>query len=155
MINSRGTPDIVFDDGIMFPDIISINFTLTVDPDGNMEKGKGDVDSMVVGYVLCRHSYFHSWPDSTEQCGPFSGVKVTVASLECTDLLPLCSACISCSSALADSNMPELVLTDDDTYWAPAIRTGPSWEHFLQLDMRRRTVLSRIKLYGVQSDDVR
>ena len=145
----------MFDDGIMFPDIISLNFTLTVDPDGNMEKGKGDVDSMVVGYVLCRHSYFHNWPANTEQCGPFSGVKLTVGSPDCIDMLPLCTTCVSCSSAMDDTKTPELVLTDDDTYWAPAIRTGPHWEHFLQIFMRRKVILSRIKLYGVNSDDVR
>ena len=139
----------------MFPDMISINFTLTVDPDDKMEKGKGDVDSMVVGYVLCKHSYFHNWPDNTEQCGPFSGVKLTVSSPDCTDLLSLCTTCISSSSALADTNMPEHVFTNDSSYWAPAIRTGPHWQHFLEFFMRRKVVLSRIKIYQVESDDVR
>ena len=153
VINSRGSPDIIFDDGIMFPDIISINFTLTVNED--LEAGKGDLDSMVVGYVLCKHSYFQSWPDNIEQCGPFSGVKVTVATPDCSDLLPLCSACISCSSALEDTNIPEHVFSNDSAFWAPAIRTGPNWEHFLEIFMRRKVIISRIKIYGVDSDDVR
>ena len=148
-----GSPDIIFDDGIMFPDIISVNFTLTVNE--NMGVGKGEVHSMVVGYLLCKHSYFHSWPDNTEQCGPFSGVKVTVASPDCTDLLPLCTSCISSSSALAETNQPENVFTNDSSFWAPAIRTGPQWEHFLQIFMRRKVILSRIRIYDVDSDDVR
>ena len=153
MINSRGSPDIIFDDGIMFPDIIGLNFTLTVNE--NMDKGKGDLDSMVVGYVLCKHSYFQSWPDNLEQCGPFSGVKVSVTTPNCTDPLPLCSSCISSSSALEETNLPENVFSNDSSFWAPAIRTGPNWEHFLEIFMRRRVILSRIKIYKVDSDDVR
>ena len=137
----------------MFPDIISLNFTLTVNE--NMESGQGDLDSMVVGYVLCKHSYFQSWPDNLEQCGPFSGVKLTVSSPNCIDLLPLCSSCISCSSALAETNRPENVFNNDSAFWAPAIRTGPHWEHFLEIFMRRKVILSRIKIYQVDSDDVR
>ena len=76
VINHRGTPDIIFKDGIMFSDIISINLTLSVDPNDEMTKGKGDVHSMVVGYVLCKHFYSYSWPSTDEQCGPFSGAKV-------------------------------------------------------------------------------
>ena len=134
----------------MFPDIISLNFTLTV---VDIEEGKGEVHSMVVGYVLCKHSYFELWPDNIEQCGPFSGVKVTVISPDCSD--PLLIDCVSGSVALDESRAPGNVLTDDETYWAPTIRTGPHWEHFLQIFMRRKVILSRIKIYEVDSDDVR
>ena len=136
----------------MFPDIISLNFSLTV---VEIEPGKGEVHSMVVGYILCQHSDFLGWPVSLEQCGPFSGVKITVTSPDCSDPLQLATACVSASVALDQSRAPENVLTDDDTYWAPAIRTGPSWEHFIQIFMRRKVGLNRIKLYGVESEEVR
>ena len=151
VINHRGTPDIMFSEGIMFSDVISINLTLSVDPNDEMEKGKGDVHSMVVGYVLCQHSTFHGWPSSNEQCGPFSGMKVTVPSAACSAPLQLGTACLSSSSALEDSNLPANVLTDDDAYWAPAIRTGPNWEHYIEIFMRRRVALNRIKLYEADS----
>ena len=152
MINRQGSPDIIFDGGIMFPDIISVNFTLSV---VEIEEGKGEVHSMVVGYVLCMHSYFLGWPENTEQCGPFSGVKFTVTSPDCSDMLQLGSSCISGSSALEETLIPENVLTDDETYWSPAIRTGPQWQHSLQIFMRRKVGLNRIRLYEVESEDVR
>ena len=152
MRNRQGSPDIILDGGIMFPDIISVNFTLSV---VNIEEGKGEVHSMVGGYVLCKHSYFLGWPDDMEQCGPFSGVKFTVISPDCSDKLQLCTSCISGSSALDETRTPENVLKDDETFWSPAIRTGPLWEPFLQIFMRRKVGLNRIKLYGVESEDVR
>ena len=76
--NRQGSPDIILDGGIMFPDIISINFSVSVT---EIEDGKGEVHSMVVGYLLCKHSYFQKWPENIEQCGPFSGVKEGFSSL--------------------------------------------------------------------------
>ena len=78
MKNRQGSPDIILDGGIMFPDIISINFSVSVT---EIEDGKGEVHSMVVGYLLCKHSYFQKWPENIEQCGPFSGVKAGFSSL--------------------------------------------------------------------------
>ena len=51
--------------------------------------------------------------------------------------------------------MPENVLTDDDTFWSPAMRTGPQWQHFLQIFMKRKVGLNRIKVHGVETNDTR
>ena len=52
-----------------FPDIVSFNFTLTIDPQDIIPRGKGDVHSMVVAYASC--TYFGQATE--ELCGPYRG----------------------------------------------------------------------------------
>ena len=35
---------------------------------------------------------------------------------------------------------------NDDTYWAPAIRSGPNWKHNLQIYLRRKYRVTRIAI---------
>ena len=118
-----------------FPDIVSFNFTLSIDPGDIIPRGKGDVHSMVVAYASC--TYFGMTTE--ELCGPYRGnmstyiheislkcipgTKLTVSSPECLDPHVISDPCgLSASSALDESTLPENVLNNDDSYWAPAIR---------------------------------
>jgi hypothetical protein len=54
--------DFEFTGGILFPDIISLNFTLTVDPDQERPVGSGEAASAIVMHPICRQSQFLDWP---------------------------------------------------------------------------------------------
>ena len=62
---------------------------------------------------------------SSVQCAPCAGVKVVVTSPECFDPLAITDDCgVSASSALDEDTLPGNVIEDDETYWAPAIRSA-------------------------------
>ena len=59
------------------------------------------------------------------QCAPSAGVKVVVTSPECFDPLAITDDCgVSASSALDEDTLPGNVVGEDETYWAPAIRSA-------------------------------
>ena len=153
--NSQGRPDFLFPNGINFPDIISMNFTLSVDTYNRLGVGRGDVPSMAVSQVVCFPATFGSWPDNYEMCGPYQGVKIVVASPECYDPIIVEPCRVSASSAMDENTKPENVLNDDDTFWAPAVRTGAGWKHFLQFFLGRKTRLNRIEIIGADTDKSR
>ena len=56
---------------------------------------------------------------------PSAGVKVVVTSPECFDPLAITDDCgVSASSALDEDTLPGNVIEEDETYWAPAIRSA-------------------------------
>ena len=58
-------------------------------------------------------------------CAPSAGVKVVVTSPECFDPLAISDDCgVSASSALDEDTLPGNVIEEDETYWAPAIRSA-------------------------------
>jgi hypothetical protein len=64
--------DFEFIGGILFPDKISLNFSLTIDPDEYRAVGSGKIDSSIVMHPLCRQSQFLDWPakkDTYVSCG--------------------------------------------------------------------------------------
>ena len=72
---------------------------------------------------------------------------MVVTSPECFEPYNIIDSCgISASSALDGDTLPGNVILDDDTYWAPAIRTGPGWNNFLSFYMRVKFRLSRINI---------
>ena len=52
-----------------FDDIFSFKITFTVDPEGNLPNGKGDMPSAIVAYPHCKVVL---WTDP-QMCGPFKG----------------------------------------------------------------------------------
>lgn len=61
---------------IRFPDIVSFNFTVSIDPDDKLPRGKGDVHSAAVGYVACVPRQDSYWGGSETYCGPFKGIQM-------------------------------------------------------------------------------
>ena len=57
--------DFEFVGGILFPDIISLNFTLSVDPEKERPVGSGDAQTAIVMHPICIQSVFQSWPADT------------------------------------------------------------------------------------------
>ena len=53
-----------------FADIMRFKITFTVDPEGKLPNGKGDVPSMIVAYPTCVPAHW----GSNEICGPFKGI---------------------------------------------------------------------------------
>ena len=50
---------------------------------------------------------------------------MVVTSPECVDPYSISDSCgVSASSALSQETLPGNVILDDDTFWAPAIRSG-------------------------------
>ena len=58
---------------VRFSDIISFNFTLSIDPNDTLPRGKGDVHSAAVGYLACDPRKDANWGGSEAYCGPFKG----------------------------------------------------------------------------------
>jgi hypothetical protein len=64
--------DISFPVGILFPDVISLNFSMIVDPYGERAWGKGPENSTVVMFPICRQYPFEGYPISASDyvsCG--------------------------------------------------------------------------------------
>lgn len=64
--------DFEFEGGILFPDIISLNFTMSVDPDKERPVGSGDLTTAIVMHPVCSQPTFHDWPadaDTFVGCG--------------------------------------------------------------------------------------
>ena len=81
-----------------------------------------------------------------------TAVKITTSSPECLDAFALNDSCsLTGSSALNKDTLPENILTDDDSYWAPAIRSGKGWSNYLQFFMRIKFRLTKVKV--LQADD--
>ena len=59
--------DFEFTGGILFPDIISFNFSLTVDPNSERAIGSGEATTAIAMHPICIQSVFYDWPadDST------------------------------------------------------------------------------------------
>ena len=69
--------DFVFTGGILFPDIISLNFTMSVDPDMERPVGSGEAKTAVVMHPVCIQSVFSDWPIDDETyvgCGSMAAV---------------------------------------------------------------------------------
>ncbi len=81
------TFDIIFQDGITFPDIIELSFTLTVDPTGLRLPGSGAEASTIIMSPICHRNIIDDFPlvqpdlhedyEVRTQCGDFVGVQFT------------------------------------------------------------------------------
>ena len=75
--------DLLFPMGILFPDIISLNFSMIIDPDGIRPIGKGNETSTLVMFPLCQQSQFYNYPSNTSgfvTCGGVSS-KTLIANV--------------------------------------------------------------------------
>ena len=61
--------------GILFPDIISLNFSMIIDPDGIRPIGKGDELSTIVMFPLCQHTRFNNYPSNASEFVACGGVS--------------------------------------------------------------------------------
>lgn len=57
-----------------FSDILRFKITFTVDPEGKLPNGKGDMPSMIVAYPNCIPNIWNS----IEMCGPFKGMYISL-----------------------------------------------------------------------------
>ena len=60
--NEVSITDFEFVGGILFPDIISLNFTLSVDPNKDRPVGSGNANTAIVMHPICTQSQFQEWP---------------------------------------------------------------------------------------------
>ena len=65
--------ELEFYDGILFPDIIQLNFSLTVDPDYQLRIGSGQLVVSVVIAPVCQTAYHHGFPAAPATSTSFTG----------------------------------------------------------------------------------
>ena len=69
--------------GILFPDIISLNFSLSVDPAGDRPVGSGDAKAAAVMHPVCIQSVFNDFPVDDQTyvgCGSMAAEPFTSTS---------------------------------------------------------------------------
>ena len=74
--------DILFNEGLLYPDIVSFNFSLTIDPDELLKPGSGIQIGSVATTVLCNQAVFQAWPPGTTAevpCGDWTRTPVIVS----------------------------------------------------------------------------
>jgi len=59
---TSGSIDIFFPVGILFVDIISLNFSMFIDPNSIIPKEKGYVSSTLVMFPICQQTQFFQYP---------------------------------------------------------------------------------------------
>ena len=64
-----------------FADIFRFKITFTVDPEGKLPNGKGDMPSMIVAYPHCHAANWGSAYNKRSMCGPFKGTLSSVNNL--------------------------------------------------------------------------
>lgn len=139
----------LFYNGIYYTDIISINFTLTVDPLNKLLPGRGSLNSSILSYVHCTQSQFLGFPTTNSTfvtCGPYVNKMVGITSPPCTDAIQLDNCSITASSALNNNHLPSNVKADDSSVWSPAIRSGKMWKNFIIFDFRNTATLHSVEL---------
>ena len=60
--SSTAVIDLFFPVGILFVDIISLNFSMFIDPNTVRPIGKGNENSTVVMYPICQQTQFFTYP---------------------------------------------------------------------------------------------
>ncbi len=60
--SSTAVIDIFFPVGILFVDIISLNFSMFIDPNSIIPKEKGYVSSTLVMFPICQQTQFFQYP---------------------------------------------------------------------------------------------
>ncbi len=87
--------DFVFEHGMTYADIVSLNFSLRVDPDGTRIPGTGPDTTSIVLTPLCHMNQFGGYPTtapstdaaSVKKCGTPVAVPVTVGRARKNNLL--------------------------------------------------------------------
>ena len=131
--------DLQFNGGILFPDIIGIFMSFTVDPNDKLKVGSGIVKSMVVSVSYCNYivgSTFQALRQSASQCGQYEGFLFQASAPACSGSIPIDTCGAMASTAMDMDTLPSNVLLDDESYWSPHIRVGANWKDFMQFDFR-------------------
>jgi hypothetical protein len=77
--SSTGIIDLFFPAGILFVDIISLNFSMFIDPNSIRSIGKGNENSTVVMYPICRQTQFFVYPINSSDyiaCGQMASTTL-------------------------------------------------------------------------------
>ena len=78
--NDTGSNELIFNfpRGITFPDIISLEFSMTADPDALRRPGAGDEQSAAVIHPTCVQHIIDGYPDGSQEqfCGEFDSMPL-------------------------------------------------------------------------------
>ena len=131
--------DLQFYGSILFPEIIGIFLSFSVDPNDKLKVGSGIVKSMVVSVSYCNYilsSSFQNLRTSSSQCGQYEGFLFQASAPACSGSIPVDNCGAMASTAMDMDTLPRNVLLDDNSYWSPNIRIESNWKDFLQFDFR-------------------
>ena len=150
--NHGGFIDIVFPNGIMFPDIIELNFTIILDP---LRKRRSEV-SMVNTVILSAtcHVFPHaSYPAlNPVQCSEHRTIKIpNKRTCNTTVSFEYASCQISGSGVRGPgSEYSVLNVINDTLAWSAPIREGPRWNPWVEFDFLGVRTITRIKLNNLE-----
>ena len=135
---ASNTVDLHFHGRIMFPDIIGIYMSFTVDPNDQLKLGSGIVQSMVVSVAYCTRKTQPAADLRTflSQCGQYEGMSFKSSAPACSGIIAVDTCGAMASTALDENKLPKNVLSNDETFWSPHIRVGSKWKDYLMFDFR-------------------
>lgn len=140
--------DFEFPGGLLFPDVVSLNFSMTVDPLKERPTGSGEAATAVVFHPICQQSEFFTWPpaDTYAGCGSMTAEPFISLAAECYDPIPLAQVCqVRASSQMDDTSAPYNALSST-LAWSPALRTGKGWREYLLFDFLAVARLNWVKV---------
>jgi len=150
--------DFRFNEGITFPDIIELNFTLTVDPTKQRAIGSGTERSVIVVSPVCRRIPHNGVPalgggnfEMQEQCGDLVDVGFTSDAPDCFHEIDLSHSCFTASTMLSPNHAPSKAFTDpaNGRAWSPAVRSyhDRGSPEYLEVDLGVVTRVHRVITY--------
>ena len=109
--------DFIFKEGILFPDVIELNFTVTVDPDFLIPVGRGEEDHAIVLTAVCDQEQIHGYPADDSKltsCGEMYTEPMKTDVAECYDIITITQDCqITANEQLSDDFAPKYANATD------------------------------------------
>ncbi len=144
--------DLVFPAGFTYPDIITFNFSLTVDPNESRLPGAGVTTSNVLFSPVMERQVVDSYPAAADAANlhPFGepvAVPVTVDAPECMGMIAILNECqVTASSQMSSTTKPfnAKQVELDGRAWSPALRTGKGWRDFVDFDLLENARINRV-----------
>lgn len=144
--------DIVFPAGFTYPDIITFNFSLTVDPLESRLPGSGVTTATVLFVPVMMRNVIDSYPLpgdalNLNPMGKPVSVEVIMDTPECGFVLTITGECqVTASSMMSSSSKPMHSTASENSgdVWSPAVRTGHGWRDYIDYDM-----LANVKIVKV------
>ncbi|XP_059091103.1 uncharacterized protein LOC131886721 [Tigriopus californicus] len=118
-----------FPQGISFPDIVELNFSLSVEMDGKRPIGSGVESSAIVFAPICFHSGHNKTNSSVSNCGSLRALPFESCAPECLDEITFNKTCQITASSTFDESLfpPHFVIpslsNSPVSGWAPALKT--------------------------------
>ena len=150
--------DIFFPSGILFPDTIEVNFTVTIDPYGRRRPEDNDALKSTVKMTalgdLSAHGTDEDWPQvNPVPLAGFEHVSISTETKECRDPIVWLNKDQQIQASYVKSWEPEFspaMATSTNFSWQAPIRSGPHWidNYWLQFDMLAVKKITQVEIWS-------